>query len=292
MDPALPTPACKRSRPEEPAFNGVLDILWHSAWEAVILAFLVQIFGQIAFGMLGGLWRDMTPSLPPGLAWHPVAEAAPSPWTGLWEWLVPHKFAVIFGVLFVVKAGLRLAQYSPRSEHHRFALRMDSLTQRISDQWFKLLVLNAFGAWISAMVLQWAQRASFTEMLWRWIVLDLIHPILEALARIPGVGWVGSWLDWYGDNSFKFNFWLLYTAAICDDLGVPNLKSLGRWAWRRYVLQKPGTVAAPALPLANAGAAGTPAASVGAATAPAAITGSASTLSKPQPGIEPERGGE
>ncbi|HWW01402.1 MAG TPA: hypothetical protein VNZ64_17025 [Candidatus Acidoferrum sp.] len=31
-------------------------------------------------------------------------------------------------------------------------------------------------------------------------------------------------------NQFKFTFWFFYTAAICDDLGLPNFKTLGRYA--------------------------------------------------------------
>ncbi|MGO8700201.1 MAG: hypothetical protein ACLQVY_21130 [Limisphaerales bacterium] len=30
------------------------------------------------------------------------------------------------------------------------------------------------------------------------------------------------------------NFWILYAAGVFDDLGVPNLKTLARWLWRRW----------------------------------------------------------
>jgi hypothetical protein len=49
----------------------------------------------------------------------------------------------------------------------------------------------------------------------------------------PGAGSVGRWYWWYGQNQAKFLFWLLYSAAICDDLGLPNYKTLIRWGGRR-----------------------------------------------------------
>jgi hypothetical protein len=45
---------------------------------------------------------------------------------------------------------------------------------------------------------------------------------------------LGQWFSWYGDNQMKLNFWIIYLAGAFDDLGVPNYKTLARWAWRRY----------------------------------------------------------
>jgi hypothetical protein len=48
--------------------------------------------------------------------------------------------------------------------------------------------------------------------------------------------WTGieAWFKWYGANQMKLNFWFLYLAGICDDVGLPNIKALGRWLWRRW----------------------------------------------------------
>jgi hypothetical protein len=45
---------------------------------------------------------------------------------------------------------------------------------------------------------------------------------------------VKVWWSWYDQNQLKFNFWLIYLAAVCDDFGIPNLKSLVRWGWRKW----------------------------------------------------------
>jgi hypothetical protein len=45
---------------------------------------------------------------------------------------------------------------------------------------------------------------------------------------------VERWSTWYGVNQTKFAFWLLYSAALCDDLGLPNYKTLARRAWNRF----------------------------------------------------------
>jgi hypothetical protein len=48
------------------------------------------------------------------------------------------------------------------------------------------------------------------------------------------VNFVGGMFAWYGDNQIRFNFWILYVAAVCDDLGIPNLKTLARLLWARW----------------------------------------------------------
>ena len=53
--------------------------------------------------------------------------------------------------------------------------------------------------------------------------------------RIPGSNSLANLANWYGDNQFKFMFWLFYSAAICDDLGLPNYKALARFLWQRFL---------------------------------------------------------
>lgn len=90
---------------------------------------------------------------------------------------------------------------------------------------------------ITAWVLAFTQQFSWTALLWRLLVDPILHVLMGLVRGLLGHGAQGSlqgWLDWYGDNQIKFNFWLIYTAAICDDLGLPNLKTLARWVWRRW----------------------------------------------------------
>src|SRR5262249_15753681 len=108
--------------------------------------------------------------------------------------------------------------------------------KHLSENWFGLIVGNAFGALISAMVVVWVQQFST----WYWILhllLDSIassgHTVGTAVFGNNGANAIGSWFGWYGENQLKLTFWAFYFAAICDDLGIPNLKTLGRWCWMR-----------------------------------------------------------
>jgi branched-subunit amino acid ABC-type transport system permease component len=96
---------------------------------------------------------------------------------------------------------------------------------------------NAFGALISAIVIYLVEMFTGTSFLIK-LLLAAILPGVKAIATfIFGasiVNFVGSTLDWYGDNQLRFNFWILYVAAICDDLGLPNLKTLARFLWSRW----------------------------------------------------------
>jgi len=42
------------------------------------------------------------------------------------------------------------------------------------------------------------------------------------------------------DNQMKLNFWIIYLAWAFDDMGVPNYKTLARWAWHRYKKRQAG----------------------------------------------------
>jgi hypothetical protein len=70
-----------------------------------------------------------------------------------------------------------------------------------------------------------------------WLV-DAVAPGLNRWAtQFFGQGHLGAaqeWWNWWSDNQLKFSFWALYIAGICDDLGVPNLKTLARFFWRRW----------------------------------------------------------
>lgn len=233
---ATPTAASLRSnRPAGPRAGKVGEILWVSAKEALFMAFLIGIFGSIAIGILSGICGDMAPSLPPGLDGHMPSASAPAHWWRASSNAIHrHSFTALFLALFVAKAALRLARFSSDARQRHAAALALRATRRCSRDWFSLLIKNAFVAFVGVLVLQWGQNFSLTHLLWG-AVSDLAHQALEAVERLLGwsqPGLLEKWFSWYGENQTKFVFWLLYSAALCDDLGLPNYKTLARRAWQ------------------------------------------------------------
>ena len=224
-------------RPRKPAkltVSKVTNILWDSAWEAFVLGFLVVIFGTIAFRLVSTVWHDMTPALPPGLGSEPKLEAEGSPVD--FSFFREHRYALIFLVLFCGITAGRLLKYSPSEDQRRAAAWAKRAFKRISDQWFGLIVLNAFVTVIAVMIIKFTQQFTLTAFLWH-IVGDLVTSLLQAVAQLfstDAVTYVKNLVAWYKANQPRLLFWLLYTAAICDDLGLPNYKTLGRFLWRRF----------------------------------------------------------
>jgi uncharacterized integral membrane protein len=240
MEHVLAPPSGERSdRPKALTFGKAKDLLWDSACEAFILTFLVLIFGSIALGLVSAVWRDMAPSLPPVVSGQPTLEAEP-PAPQAFSFLRHHRFALTFGILFVGMTTGRLIKYSRNETHRHAAARLTRVFQRVSEQWFSLVVINAFVALVSVFVVQLLQQFSFTQFLWN-IFADLVRALLQAIAGgLPAalVDFGEIMVGWYKANHFKFLFWLFYTAAICDDLGLPNYKALGRFLWHRFFKRK------------------------------------------------------
>lgn len=211
------------------------DVLLESAGEALILAWLVLLLGGIAVDIVGGMWRDMTPTPPPGLARKQVLEAEPSAvWNASSAWVHQHRFALLFALIFTGKSAARLLKYSGNDNHRQAAAWTNRILSAVSKEWFSLVVGNAFSAFWVAMALQWAQAFSWSQILWECLG-DAFHPALQALGSlVPGGNFLGNLYAWYQANQFKFTFWLIYSAGICDDLGLPNYKTLGRWLWRKF----------------------------------------------------------
>jgi hypothetical protein len=236
MDESPIAPPCKRleERPARLTFGKLTEILFDSALEAVALAFLVQIMGKVVVGLVSGIWRNMTPSLPPVLAGEPAAEMATQ--SVLLAFIRSHQFAILFGLLFVGEGAGQLAHYSRNEDHRKTAAWLKRGLRRISEQWFSLVVVNAFNAFVAVFVLRIVQQFSLTHFLWG-LVAHLFDPLIHGMARmLPGNGFMGlieGLVAWYNSNQFKFTFWLFYSAAICDDLGLPNYKTLTRYVWRR-----------------------------------------------------------
>jgi hypothetical protein len=238
MDAALPTARAERPANRPGLTPGLfIEIAWASLWESLWPAFALILFGSIAAGILGGILGEMTPTLPPGLAGKPSAEAVPTPvWDAIRSQFSKHEYVIVFAAVWVLRVGSRVVRYSANIKHRRAAAWLLRASRTIGQNWFGLLVFNAFGAFIGVMVLQFTNAFSWVGWLWR-IVMDLLgpilHPVTDAFSGNGLFHGIGSLFSWYGDNQFKFTFWLLYSAGICDDLGLPNYKTLTRWLWRK-----------------------------------------------------------
>jgi hypothetical protein len=225
----------KRScKPAKLTVSRVTDILWDSAWEALILGFFVVIFGSLVFGFVSGVWREMTPSLPPEIGSEPKLEAEGSPLN--FSFLREHRNALIFLVLFCGITAGRLLKYSRNDDQRRAVAWAKRGFRRISNQWFSLIVINAFLTVIAVMIIRFTQQFTLTAFLWN-ILGDLVTALIRNVVNLfstDAVQYVENLTGWYKVNQPRFLFWLLYTAAICDDLGLPNYKTLGKFLWRRF----------------------------------------------------------
>jgi hypothetical protein len=212
------------------------EILIECAGEAVLLAFMVPLLGGWAVDLVGDILRDMTPSLP-AHAHRQLLEAEPSPaWNAAGAWLREHRFAILFALFFVAKSATRLLKHSSNEKHRNAAALTSRILRAFSKDWFSLVVVNAFTAFWLTMVVQWTQGFSWKHFVWQFLA-DQSSPAVHSLAKIvPGSGLLDALIAWYQHNQVKFTFWLLYSGAICDDLGLPNYKSL--WRWFRRWLQK------------------------------------------------------
>jgi hypothetical protein len=219
------------------SLDGFVGILWESLVESFVNSILVIIFGSIAIGVVEGIWREMTPSLPPGFEGKPEAEPTSSPWHSWTTSAHQHRFGLIFTLVFILTVWGRLGRHTaPETSLSRSSAHLDRIRKRISEEWFGLVVSNAFGALISAFVVVWVQQFEFPKLLFQWVLGSLTVAIQSVLAFVVGshrAGTLEAWFQWYGENQMKFTFWFFYLAAICDDLGIPNFKALGRWLLRR-----------------------------------------------------------
>jgi len=234
MDEATPPPSCGQpGRTAALTCAKAAQILWECAWDALVLAFLVQVFGSVMLGLVGGIWREMTPSLPPGLARKPLPEAEASSTWGF-SFFHQHQLALLFGIIFACEGAARLVRYSRNGEPTNGAGSLRRVTRCLARQWFRLVVRNAFIVFVTVLVLQFVQQFSLSQWLWHALI-DLCRPMTDTLAALfpRAFGTLAGLVGWFNENQLKLTFWLLYSAAICDDLGLPNYKALARYLWRR-----------------------------------------------------------
>ncbi len=211
--------------------------VFESAVSAFIKSILVTVFGSIALGLAGGIWEEMAPSAPPGFAGKPEAEAVhSSAWRSVRGVLDQHAFAIVFSVLFACTLWVRLARPKETRDRTKSTSRLQKMGKHLAEEWFSLIVVNAIGAMISAIVLVWVQQFTVDKIFLGWLVDSVLAGVINVVQALlwngPANG-LHAWFDWYGDNLLKFNFWIFYLAAICDDLGLPTFKTLGRWLGRR-----------------------------------------------------------
>ena len=191
--------------------------------------------GSIALSLVGGLVQDMIPSAPPGLG----SAEANSP-SALHEWqssFSQHKIPIVFAMLFILQISRRLFGRRQQGQLPIRQSRIARISHELSENWFTLIVGNAFGAMIGAWIVVWVQKFSFSQIFWGWLlnwIVPPLHNFAQQIFGTSGADTIGHWFSWYGQNQFKFDFWLIYFASVCDDLGLPNLKTLARFAWRRF----------------------------------------------------------
>ena len=214
--------------------RGLLSAILASAAEAAWKAFVLLVLGRVAVSILSGIFQDMTPSLPPSFEEAEATTHSQHHWH-VSSWLRGSAFYGVFAVFFAGILWSRLRGPVTEQSGAR-SRRLQKIQRVLRDNWFGVIVGNAFGAMIAAAVAVWLQRFSWVQ----WLLHELLQLILPAVHQ--AVLWlfserlthhVDSWFAWYGQNQAKFNFWFIYFAAICDDLGIPNIKTLARGLFRR-----------------------------------------------------------
>src|SRR3974390_3597336 len=189
-------------QPEILSLDRVVAILWESAVESFVRAILVVVFGSIALSMASGIWEEMAPSRPPGFGRQTQAEATPPSPRPAWEnWFGEHRFVIVFGLIFALSAWLRLVRERRGSGESKAESHLGKITHHLSENWFRLVVGNAFGALISAMVLVWVQRFTFANFLFHWLlesVLASLQKLAQHLVGTRGADTVQAWFGLYG----------------------------------------------------------------------------------------------
>jgi len=235
-------------QPDSPALQGknrtsprrlntaiIVGILWTSAFESLYRTFALMLFGSIALGIAGSIWKDMVPSKGPGMAF---SLGNWGNWSSEFE---GHGFWILWGCSVVVVSGFRLARFLPDARHRAFVKHLRKIERRFSENWFRLIVSNAIVAMVSAMIISWASQFTWSAFIWNELIKPVIAWIFHAVSALIGVrstGVIEDWMNWYGENALKFTFWGIYLGSIADDLGLPNAKTLCRRLWTRLVAQK------------------------------------------------------
>jgi hypothetical protein len=239
-------------RPQADSAPGLISTFRDCAVKALPRTIVVLVLGNVVIGLLGTLWADMAPSNPPG--WHgkALAEAPRSVASFLRRpWIREHQFVLVYSIFFVHLVRVRLMGATAADSSGSAGWLSRAGMRGAARGWFGLLVRNAVGAIFSAVALCWFQRMPLSQRLWNLLLQPVVSQLHLLATDIFGqslASAVQNWVDWYAENRLRFNFWFFYLAAICDDLGLPNLKTLGKWVWARARRKLTRTAATSAVP--------------------------------------------
>jgi len=80
------------------------DALWGSAIDALVKTFLIVVMGNVALGILGGIFGEMLPSAPPFLARTSGGhtDSNSSLMHTWWSAAHEHQFAIVYVILFAL----------------------------------------------------------------------------------------------------------------------------------------------------------------------------------------------
>ncbi len=207
------------------------QLLGESAAQALLGAVGVMIAIGLTRWLLLGLLGDMLPDVP--------TEVADGDGASVGSWLKaigagydqnPYGYAYL--ISFAGLAFTNLATAGRALPEGGFAASLYARWRWIVANWFSLLIGNAWGAFIGAIVILFLAQFSLMRILIE-VVLTALQPLLYSLAELVANGGQVATAElaiaWYGEHELRLLFWFLYLSNILDDLGAPNLKSL----WRR-----------------------------------------------------------
>jgi hypothetical protein len=213
------------------------EVIIASATDAFGSAIVLWLLGGVAVSMAGSFAGQMIPSLPPAFAAQQSSEADHAGHHFAWRQAMRGGALVFFFAIFFIHSlwlGFHGGETGGGS-------RIKRILSNLRENWFGLIVGNAIGAWAATLVLGMVPDFSPVRMLGQW-VWEMILPVIKEFGDYDS--WssnsasLGQWLAWYQANQIKLTFWILYLSGALDDLGVPNFKTLARWAWRRMKQRK------------------------------------------------------
>lgn len=184
--------------PRRPDAGAIATALWGSAIDAFVKTILVVVMGNVALGMLGGIFSAMTPSSPPflpkisGSHTDPDASLMHTWWSAAHE----HQFAIVYVILFAL--GVRTRLFPGSDEAATTETRFQKISNQFSSNWFSLIVGNAFGALISAIVIYFAEMFA-GGFLFKLMLAALLPGIKSIATLIFGnaiVNFFGGVFDW------------------------------------------------------------------------------------------------
>ena len=227
------TPSKFAPDPQPKPRRSATEVIVASATEAFGSALLLWILGGVAISIAGSFAEGMIPSMPPFFAGQQATGSHSARHQDAWWHTVRGGAFVCFFAIFFAHSlwvGFHGRGTGPGK-------RLGRILFNLRENWFGLIVGNAISAWVAVLILGIAQDFSLVRMFWQW-VWDLLLPVFGDAGRFvfgpSKSSSLGDWFSWYNANQTNLTFWFIYIAGAFDDLGVPNFKTLARWAWRRY----------------------------------------------------------